>query len=101
MEAIRERAGAYHAGLFFAFLIAPAFGLLPQSWPWYLVLPIVGYAAVVLAIPYLRRTALRVGIGRLTCAPLASAFALAIATSAALVAFHFTAHPDVSDLAAR
>jgi CAAX protease family protein len=101
MEAVRERAGAYHAGLFFACLIAPAFGVLPQSWPWYLVLPIVVYSVVVATIPYLPRTAPGVRTGRLAGAPFGFAVALAIATSVVLVTFHFTAHPDVSDLAAR
>jgi membrane protease YdiL (CAAX protease family) len=101
MEAVRKRAGALHAAIFFVAVGAAVLGLLPQSWPWYLLLPILVYVAAVVAIPFLRRTAPRLKIGRLGGAPLACAVVLALATSVVLVAFHLSTRRDVSDLAGR
>jgi uncharacterized protein len=101
MEAVHKRTGALHSGLFLAVLCAFAILLPSLSWPWYLLLPLLVYAAVVLVFPGLRRTAPRLTLGRLGGAPLAYAAVLTIVTSGVLVGFHALASPDVTDLAAR
>jgi membrane protease YdiL (CAAX protease family) len=99
MEAVRKRAGALHVGLFIAALFAAV--MILQPWPWYLLLPMLAYAAIILAVPPLRRTAPRLAVGRLGGAPLACAIILCVATSAVLLGFQALARPDMSDLAAR
>jgi membrane protease YdiL (CAAX protease family) len=64
-------------------------------------LPLFSYSVVVIAWPRLRRTAPRLGLGRMTGWPLAAAVAVAIVTSAALLAFDHLARPDVADLRAK
>lgn len=101
MEAVRKGAGALHGGLFLAALCVVAVGMPSLSWPWYLLLPLLAYAGIALPLPALRRTAPRLTVGRLGGAPLASAAALSIATSAVLMGFHALARPEVAGLAAR
>jgi len=97
----RKFARTLHACLFFAALGATVVGLAPPSWPWYLLLPMLAYAGVVLAIPLLRRTAPRLKIGRTGGPPLTCAIVLAITTSAVLVAFHLLARPNIAELATK
>jgi membrane protease YdiL (CAAX protease family) len=101
MEAVLKRAGSVHGGLFLAALCAVALTRPPLSWPWYLLLPLLAYAAVAGALPTLRRTAPSVRVGRLGGAPLACAAGLSLATTAVLVGFHAWFRPDVNELAAR
>jgi CAAX protease family protein len=96
-----KQLGALHGALFLAALIGVRFGLPPQPWPWYLLLPLFAYALVMLAWPRLRRSAPRVAVGRMTGWPLAVAAGLGIATSVALLIFDRFAHPDVADLRAK
>jgi membrane protease YdiL (CAAX protease family) len=91
-----KQLGALHGAVFLAALCAVRFGLPPQPWPWYLLLPLFAYALVVLAWPRLRRSAPRLAVGRMTGWPLVAAVGLAIATSAALMIFDRFAHPDVA-----
>jgi membrane protease YdiL (CAAX protease family) len=100
MDAALKQAGAVHGTVFLAALGLVAVGLSPPSWPWYLLLPLLGYALVVLAWPRLRRTVPRLAFGRMEGWPLAAAVGLGVATSAVLVAFQTLARPDVADLAA-
>jgi membrane protease YdiL (CAAX protease family) len=101
MVAALKRGGSIHGGLFLAAVLAATLALPPLPWPWYLLAPLLAYAAVVLALAPLRRTAPRLSAGRLGGAPLACAAALTAATSAALVAFHAWARPPVTELAGR
>jgi hypothetical protein len=87
-----------HGGIFLAAACAIALGLPPLAWPWYLLLPLLAYAGLVLSLPGLRRTA-PLAAGRLGGAPLAYAAVLSLATSAVLWGFHAWARPDVSQLA--
>ena len=100
LEQSPRRWAAFHGGILLA-----SFGLVPLSpalltWPWYLLLPVASYAAIVSSIPALRRSVPRLSAGRIGGSPLAVAVALAILTSAVLVTFHVLFHPDVSALAA-
>jgi membrane protease YdiL (CAAX protease family) len=97
----RNRAGALHGALIVAAVMAFWFGLPALSWPWYLLLPLLAYTAVVAAVPYLRRTMPRVVVGPLGGPPLAFAVALGVATSAVLCTFDSLVRPDVSELASR
>jgi hypothetical protein len=100
MDAALKQDGAVHGTVFLLALGAIAIGLSPLRWPWYLLLPLLAYAVVVLAWPRLRRTAPRLAIGRFDGWPLAAAVALSVATSIVLVAYQALARPDVADLAA-
>jgi membrane protease YdiL (CAAX protease family) len=101
MEAALKRNGSVHGALFLAALFAAALLLPPLPWPWYLLLPLLAYAAITLSFAPLRRTAPVLTIGRLTGAPLAYAVLLSSATTAVLLAFHAWVGPDVSELAGR
>jgi membrane protease YdiL (CAAX protease family) len=100
VEAALKQSAALHGTVFLAALGAIAVCLSPLRWPWYLLLPLLAYAGIVLAWPPLRRTAPRLALGRLTGWPLAAAIALVVATSIGLVAFQALAHPNLADLAA-
>lgn len=91
---------AVHGGLFIAalalvFVVCP---LLP--WPWYLVLPLAVYSAIVAVCPPLRRTMPRIRVGRVGGAPLLAAIALAAVTALVLVTYDVLVRPDVAALAA-
>ena len=101
MESVTKSAGALHGGLFVALLSTITYLMQPLTWPWYLLLPLLAYVAIVLLVPVLRRTAPRFFLGRLGGAPLLCAVALSLVTSAVLLGFHAIARPDVTDLAAR
>jgi uncharacterized protein len=98
MHAALKRSAALHGTIFLTAICVV--GLSPLRWPWYFVLPLLAYAAIVRALPPLRRTAPRLNVGRLSGRPLAAAVALSVAASVGLLVFHVRAHPDVADLAA-
>jgi uncharacterized protein len=100
VDAALKPSAALHGTVFLAALGAVAILLSPLRWPWYLVLPLLAYAGIVLAIPPLRRTVPRLALGRWTGWPVAAAVALGAATSVGLVTFQTLAHPDLADLAA-
>jgi membrane protease YdiL (CAAX protease family) len=99
MEAALKQNAALHGTVFFAALGGVAIVLAPLKWPWYLLLPLLAYGAIVLAWPRLHRTAPRLAVGRLDGWPLAAAVALAVVTSLVLVTFQALARPDMADLA--
>jgi membrane protease YdiL (CAAX protease family) len=101
MDAVLKREGAVHGVIFLAAVGAVAIVLPQPAWPWRLLLPLLAYAAIVLAWPRLRRTVPRPAVGRLVGWPLAAAVALGIVTTAVLMAFQSLEHPDASTLAAR
>jgi uncharacterized protein len=100
MDASPKQCGAVHGVVFLAAISAVRVGFSPLSWPWHLLLPLLAYAAIVLAWPRLRRTAPRLVFGRLARWPLAAAVALSLTTSVVLVVFHALARPEVAELAA-
>jgi uncharacterized protein len=101
MNSSLKQHGTAHGAVFLSTLIAIRIGLPPQSWPWYLLLPLLAYSVIVLAWPSLRQTAPRLKVGRLGGWPLAVAAALSIATSVALVLFDKLMHPSLADLGAK
>jgi hypothetical protein len=92
---------AIHGILFFALVVIvnACFPSLP--WPWYLVIPVLVYAALVLAVGPLRRTAPKLAVGRLGGRPLLGAAVLAFVTTGVLVGFQAVFEPDTKDLAAK
>ena len=90
---------AIHGGIFLAVLGGVWLYWPYLAWPWYWLVPLAGYGALVLALPVLRRTAPRFAIGRLAGAPLVAAVALGILTSGVLLTFDALVHPDVPALA--
>jgi len=101
MDAVLKQEGAVHGVIFLAAVGAVATALPQPSWPWRLLLPLLAYAAIVLAWPRLRRTFPRPAVGRLVGWPLAAAVALGVATTSVLMAFQALERPDASALAAR
>jgi membrane protease YdiL (CAAX protease family) len=101
MDTILKQQGAVHGVIFLAAVGAVAIVLPQPLWPWRLLLPLLAYAAIVLAWPQLRRTVPRPAVGRLIGWPLAAAVALGFVTTAVLMAFQAFEHPDASALAAR
>jgi membrane protease YdiL (CAAX protease family) len=100
MEAVLKRGGALHGGILLAAWCAVVLALPTLSWPWYLLLPLLAYAAVAWSVPTLRRTAPSIAAGRLGGPPLACAALLSLATTAVLLGFHVWVRPEVSELAA-
>jgi membrane protease YdiL (CAAX protease family) len=100
MDAALKQGGAMHGTVFLASLGAVAVVSSPLSWPWYLLLPLLVYAVVVLAWPRMRRTAPRLALGRLAGWPLATAVLVSVASVVVLVVFQALACPEVADLAA-
>jgi membrane protease YdiL (CAAX protease family) len=70
------------------------------GWPWYLAVPLLAYALVVVAWPRLRRTAPRLALGRVNGWPLAASAALSVVTVGVLIVFQMGMRPDVSELGA-
>jgi membrane protease YdiL (CAAX protease family) len=97
---VRKGDAAVHGGLFLAALAVVAVAMPACSWPWYLLLPLLLYGAIVWAVPTLRRTAPQFFLGRMGGTPLACAVALSAATTTFLVGFHVLARPEVTGLAA-
>jgi uncharacterized protein len=100
MDAALKQNAAVHGAVFLAAFVGVANGLSPLRWPWYLVLPLLAYANIVLAWPRLRQTAPRPAFGRVNGWPLVAAVGLAVATFAVLVTFQAFLRPDVADLSA-
>ncbi len=101
MEAASKQGGALHGAVFLFALAAFGVGLSSLNWPWQLLLPLLAYAAVVLAWPRLRRSAPRIAVGRVGGWPLVAAVVIGLATMAGLMLFQNFARPDVADLATR
>jgi uncharacterized protein len=100
MDAALKQDGAVHGAVFLAALGTVAVVLSPPRWPWYLLLPLLAYAAIVVVWPRLRRTAPQFVFGRWKGWPLAAAVMLSVATAAVLVMFQALARPELADLAA-
>lgn len=96
MEAALGRDGAIHGAVFLTALGVALIAMSPLRWPWYLVLPLLVYAIVVVAWPRLRQTSPRLTLGRMVGGPLAAAVVLAVTTVVALVGFQALARPDLS-----
>jgi membrane protease YdiL (CAAX protease family) len=101
VDLVHRPGGYLHGSLLLAALAAVTLALPALPWPWYLLVPLLGYSAAVWAVPTLRRTAPCLKVGRLTGAPLAYAAILGLTTSAFLVGFHASFRPEVSELATR
>jgi membrane protease YdiL (CAAX protease family) len=70
-------------------------------WPWYFLVPLLIYAAVVLAVPPLRRSVRWLRIGRLDGLALAATMGIMLISSTVLVLYQVLFHPDLSELADR
>ena len=92
---------AANAGLLFVLLAVPLFIPALQPWPWYLLAPLAAFAAVVAAVPPLRRGVGWLRVGRLDVRVLAATAALIAVSSAALAVWFTLARPDVANLASQ
>ncbi len=101
MEAVLKRGSSFHGGLLMATVAVCAILLPHLAWPWYLLMPLLAYATVVLTVPPLRRTVPSLRPGHLGGAPLVYAAVLSLATMAVLVGFHVWFSPEVTALAKR
>ncbi|MFI5379048.1 MAG: CPBP family intramembrane glutamic endopeptidase, partial [Tepidisphaerales bacterium] len=68
-------------------------------WPWYFLVPLLIYAAVVSLIAPMRRTVHWCKPGRLTGWPLAATAAIIVGSTLTLLTFHAIVKPDVTSLA--
>lgn len=94
----RETIPILHGGLLLIMLPLPALVPALTRWPWYLLAPLLGYAAVVSAVPVLRRSVAWVQIGRFDGITVAGIVAVTVATSVVLVLWDQFDQPDVSNL---
>jgi membrane protease YdiL (CAAX protease family) len=92
---------AVHGGLFLALVVAVVALFPALGWPWYLLLPVAVYGALVVLVPPLRRSCPRLSLGRADRWGVTAAVALVVLTSAVLLAYQALQHPEVTDLAAR
>ena len=92
---------AIHGLLFLGCFVIVNAGIPSLAWPWYLLLPLLVYAGIVLAIPPLRRSAPKLAVGRMLGWPLAFAILLALTTAAVLIGFHTLVQPDVTEVAGK
>jgi uncharacterized protein len=70
-------------------------------WPWYFLVPLSIYAAVVLAVPPLRRSVCWLRVGRLDGLVLAATAGIILIASAALILYQYLFHQDLNELAGR
>jgi membrane protease YdiL (CAAX protease family) len=90
-----------HGGILLLLLPLPAFVPALTRWPWYLLAPLLGYAAIVGLVPSLRRSVGWVQFGRFDRLTIVWTAAIMVATSVVLVVWHQLVHPDVSHLASQ
>jgi membrane protease YdiL (CAAX protease family) len=91
---------AMHGGVFLGAVALTTVALPRSRWPWYFLLPLLVYFAIVFVLPPLRRSFRSLSIGRLDRLGVAAAVALSLLTSVALVAYQALERPDVTTLAA-
>jgi len=71
-----------------------------MRWPWYLLVPLLLYAALVGLLPPLRRSCVWFKFGSISGSTLALTAAIVVLSTLALVLHQMLVHPDVSHLAA-
>src|SRR5947209_16562605 len=86
---------AVHGGLLLALLAASL--ALPElaHWPWYFLVPLLAYAAIVCLVAPLRHSVTWLRVGRLDSLTLSVTAALILLSSAALVLYYVLFHPDL------
>src|SRR4051794_34434696 len=89
---------ALHAALLLVLLLAPLAHPALMRWPWYLLVPLLLYAAVVAVVPPLRRTCVWLRWGAISASALGLTAAVVAVSSLALVLHQVWLHPDVSHL---
>ena len=92
---------AIHGVIFVGVFLVISLCLAGMAWPWFLLIPLLAYYALVAAVPPLRRTVPRLAIGRVDWISGLAGILLIAVTSAALLSYQAFFDPDVSALAAR
>jgi membrane protease YdiL (CAAX protease family) len=87
-----------HGVVFLIVVAVLGFSIDLPPWPWYLVLLLGTHGWLVLMIPALRRTVPPLRWGRVDAGAVLVAAGLALATTAALTAYHLAVRPDVNHL---
>jgi uncharacterized protein len=72
---------------------------LARSWPWFWLLPLIGYYVLVAVTPALRHTIGPPRAGSLTFRNVAFALSIAVLSMAALACYQWFMHPDLGELA--
>jgi membrane protease YdiL (CAAX protease family) len=92
------RLQALHGGLLLALLPLPALIVALRPWPFYLLVPLLAYGAIVCLVPPLRRSVRWLRVGRFDGVVLAATAGLILATSATLLLWDWLFRPDVREL---
>jgi hypothetical protein len=92
---------AIHGVIFVGVFLVVSLCFAGLAWPWFLLLPLAAYYALVSAVPLLRRTIPRLAFGRVDWFPGLAGIFLSVLTAAVLLSFQALFEPDVSALAAR
>jgi uncharacterized protein len=92
---------AIHGVIFVGVFLFVSLVFAGLTWPWFLLIPLAAYYALVAAIPPLRRTVPRLAVGRVDWRSGLIGILLIAVTSAALLSYQTFFDPDVSVLAAR
>src|SRR4051812_244902 len=90
-----------HGGVFVIVFLLISLAFADLRWPWFLLLPIAAYLALVLAIPALRRTMRRVQVGRIDWRTVSVGLLISVAATASLISYEGIFQPDVTSLAER
>lgn len=78
-------------GVLAASMVVPAF----RHWPLLWLVPLTAYLSLVALIPSLRSSFVRWRFGQVTPAAIGATTFIVLASSAALIAFHYSVHPDM------
>ena len=88
-----------HGGVFLAILLLARVGLPALAWPWFWVIPLTAYAAIVLGVPWLRRTFPRPRGGTINRLSVAVTAAASVLSCGVLVGYQVLFRPEVDSLA--
>jgi uncharacterized protein len=92
---------AIHGVIFVGVFLAISWCFSGLTWPWFLLIPVAAYYALVVATPPLRRTVPRLAVGRVDWLSGSVGIFLSVLTGVVLLTFQTLFDPEVSALAAR
>jgi membrane protease YdiL (CAAX protease family) len=98
MNAVVKRLQVWHAALVLAWLVLPQFFDVMRVWPFYLLVPLAGYALTISCVGPLRRSVNWLHLGRTGWDVVGAALAIIVVASAALLLWYVWLARDLSDM---